>query len=172
MAYRAVLAYDQVLVRKAILAFMQRSVLPGFAVTAALLVIGLVVALIAGGLWWLVAALATALLVGAAVVVGIYRLQRKNLLGRLAGEDKPEFGLTVEEDSFRLSSALGQADLEWSVVTEIWCYAEFWLLLFSRSQFVLLPLQGLEPGMAEFIRQQVGQAGGQLRDFSTPGIGG
>jgi hypothetical protein len=48
-------------------------------------------------------------------------------------------------------------------VTAVRCFPEFWLMLFSRAQFVTLPLADLDIEARELILDRVKSHGGNVR---------
>ena len=56
----------------------------------------------------------------------------------------PEATFAYDEERVTFTSELGSSTLPWSAITEVWGFPRFWLLLFSRSQFVTLPLDCLD----------------------------
>jgi YcxB-like protein len=63
--------------------------------------------------------------------------------------------LTVSETSLTLTSCAGSSTVPWSAVTEIWQFPTFWLMLFSRSQFVTLPLADFTPQTKALVLDHV-----------------
>lgn len=74
---------------------------------------------------------------------------------------QPTATLVLEEASFSLSSGIGSSVLQWSAITEVWRFRGFWLVLFSKSQFVTLPLVSLSEEAQAFILSRVEASGGK-----------
>ena len=89
--------------------------------------------------------------------VAIYVAHYRNTLGRFRQMQNPEARLTLGEEQFTLTSDLGSATMPWSAITEIWQYPDFWLLLFSKSQFSVLPLNGVDEQVRAFITEKAGK---------------
>ena len=74
----------------------------------------------------------------------------------------PTATLSLDDASFTMSSGLGSASLKWSSVTEVWRFPSFWLVLFSKAQFVTLPLASVTAEAQAFILSRVSAAGGKV----------
>jgi hypothetical protein len=67
----------------------------------------------------------------------------------------PEATIELGEERFRVTSDVGMSELDWSTVIEVSRYPEFWLLFFSRAQFITLPAADLSAEAREFILAKV-----------------
>ena len=68
--------------------------------------------------------------------------------------------LTYTENDITFRSERGSATVPWSSIGAVWQSETFWLLLFSRSQFVTLPLVDLDDETREVILRKT--ANGKL----------
>ncbi len=161
--YQAVLTYDQRLIRRAVFSFWRRSV--GIDLIAALLLLtgSLAVLLAAGDRSWLVGALGTVLVMGIVFAGAVYVIHSTNALRKLQEMGPPTASFQAEEASFTVTSAIGTATFHWSVIKELWLFNGYWLMLFSKAQFITLPLAGLAPELQAFILDRVRAAGGKVR---------
>ncbi len=162
MSIVATLEYTESLVRAAVSAFWRRTV-----GTAFLLALGLLASSFAFLLWqgdrsWLVGALGAFLFFGALFALLIYVVHLRNALAKLRGMGSPIATLELAEASFSLSSGLGSSSLPWSSVREVWRFPSFWLLLFSKAQFVTVPLARVPAEAQDFILGRVRAAGGKI----------
>jgi YcxB-like protein len=87
----------------------------------------------------------------------------RNALHKLKAMGNAQATLDASATSLSLSSAAGTATLPWSAVAEVWRFKSCWLLLFSKSQFVTLPLENLNPEAAAFILDRIRASGGKVR---------
>jgi hypothetical protein len=76
---------------------------------------------------------------------------------------KPEGTFEPGQDMFRMTSDVGSTELSWKTVTEVWRCPDFWLLFFSRSQFVTLPTADLSGEACEFILDRIESHGGKVK---------
>ncbi len=159
---RAVLAYSPSLVRKATFAYWRRVV--GIRFLMALILVGaaLVYSLSQGDKSWVVGVEASVLVMGIAFVSTLYAVHYRNGMAKLKDMGVPEATFTAEQESFVVASGAGGVNLKWSSVTEVWCYAEFWLVLLSKAQFFTLPLSGLSAEMQAFVLERVKSSGGKV----------
>ncbi len=63
----------------------------------------------------------------------------------------PEAMIELGEERLRFSSDVGTTELEWSLITEVWLFPDFWLLFVSRAQFMTVPAADLDPEARNFI---------------------
>jgi YcxB-like protein len=162
MAHAATLEYNEALLRRAVLAFWRRTV--GIKLLLALAVIALSLLLLVrgGDRSWAVGVLASFLVIGVAFSVAIYVVHIKNSLRKFRQMGPPIAAFSAQESTFTLSSGLGTTTLAWSAISEVWRFPEFWLLLFSKAQFVTLPLASLSSEARAFILQRVEASGGKI----------
>lgn len=156
------LHYTEALVRSAIAAFWWRTVGWKF-VIAALAVAGSVgYLLLAGDRSWFVGALGAVLGLALVLVTALYLVHLRGSLGRFGRMKAKEATLVAESDKLVLSSDVGSSELQWSTVGDVWRFERFWLLFFSRAQFVTLPVADLDAGTQEFIVERVRSHGGTV----------
>lgn len=161
MRYEATLIYTESLLCQAVFAFWRRTVGAGFFVAVILLAMSLAFQLWRGERSWEVGVIG-ALIVGALLFIAtIYVLHFRNALAKFRAMGQPTATLVLEEASFSLSSGIGSSVLQWSAITEVWRFRGFWLVLFSKSQFVTLPLVSLSEEAQAFILSRVEASGGK-----------
>ena len=162
MPHQATLTYTEPLLREAVFAFWRRTVGVGFFIALALLVCSLAFLLWHGDRSWFVGALGAFLVFGCGFTVLVYFVHLRNALAKFRGMGAPIAAVSLGEASFTMSSGLGSTTLRWSAVTEVWRYPSFWLLLFSKAQFVTVPLASVPAEAQEFILSHVLAAGGKV----------
>lgn len=162
MSYHATLVYSKPLLRQAVFSFWRRSVGLGFVI--ALLLGALILAFLVsqGDKSWFVGALGAVLAFGVILAGAIYIAHYSNALRKLNEMGSPQATLAAEDSVFTLTSEVSTSSFRWSVVKEVWQFPNYWLLLFSKAQFVTLPTSCLSPEMQEFILRQVHLAGGKV----------
>ncbi|MBB4128343.1 hypothetical protein GGR77_003670 [Xanthomonas translucens] len=160
--HRATLSYDRTLIRHAVASFCWRVVGLRYVVALALVAGPLVFLVRGGNASWLVGVLASVLVLGAAFPVALYAIHYRNALRKLDAMGAPLGTLEASDTALSLSSGAGTATLPWSAVSEVWRFDAYWLVLLSKSRFVTLPLAGLSPEAADFIRVRVLAAGGKV----------
>jgi YcxB-like protein len=163
MRYEAPLHYRPAMLRKAVFAYWRRST--GLMFGAAILYVaaGLAWLLWRGDRSWVVGVVATSLFMGIAFSAAVYVLNLRNTLRKLRDMGQPQATLVAEETSFSLVSGTGSSTLAWSSVGKVWCYDDFWLLMFAPSQFVTLPLADMEADMQAFVLSRIEAAGGNIQ---------
>ena len=156
------LCYDKHLLQRAVFRFWWRVV--GIRLVIALVVTaaGLVVLVADGNTSWFVGVLATVLAFGIAIMVALYITHYHNALQVLRKMGAPEATFTASESSLSLSSGAGSSTFPWSAVTEVWQFPDVWLMFFSKSQFVTLPLADFSPEAKAFVLERVRASGGKI----------
>lgn len=158
----ATLEYTEPLVREAVFAFWRRTVGVGFLVAPGLLACALGYLLWHGDRSWLVGAMGACLLFGPGFALLLYAVHLRSAMARFRGMGAPVATIELAEASFTMSSGLGSTSLQWSAISEVWRFPSFWLLLFSKSQFVTLPLAAVPAEARSFILDRVTAAGGKV----------
>ncbi len=156
------LTYNTQLIHQAMGAFWWRVV--GFRFLAALVLTatGLGILVHQGDTSWRIGVLASVVSLGIGLAIALYLIHYRNALHKLKAMGRPQATLDLSESSFSLSSGAGMATLPWSSIAEVWRFKTCWLLLFSKAQFVTLPLADLPPDAQAFILERVQAAGGKI----------
>jgi hypothetical protein len=161
MVHEATLEYTEPLLRQAVLAFCRR----GF--VRYLIALAILAGMFAFEVWsgdrsWFVGFLGAVLILGLGFALSIYFGHLRNSLAKFRAMGASKGLLTLDQATFSLSSSLGSSTLQWSEVTEVWQFQDFWLLLFSRAQFVTIPLASVSAEAQEFIICRVSVRGGNI----------
>jgi YcxB-like protein len=157
------LHYTEPLIRRAVKAFWLRDTgWHGFA--ALILGLALLIYFVAAGdRSWSVGVLGSVLAMAVIFSALRYLGQYRASVGRFRSMHTPEATLEVGDEKFRMTSDVGSSEMRWDTVTEIWRFPEFWLMFFSRAQFVTLPLTDLDNEARELILDRVKSHGGKVR---------
>jgi hypothetical protein len=164
MPHIATLEYTESLLQEAVFAFWMRTVGVGFLAALALLLGSLVFLVWRGDRSWFVGALGAFFVLGVGLASVVYFVHLRNAMAKFRGMGAPIATLSFDDASFSMSSGLGSTSLHWSAVTEIWRFPTFWLLLFSKAQFVTVPLATVSSEAQAFILSRVSAAGGKVID--------
>ncbi len=160
--HQSTLTYTEPLVRKAVFAFWRRTVGIGFFIALGLLSCSLILLIWQGDRSWVVGALGAFLVFGLGFALLVYVVHFRNALAKFRGMGAPTATLLVDDASFTMASGLGSTTLQWSAVTEVWRFPSFWLVLFSKAQFVTFPLASVTADTQSFILKRVAAAGGKV----------
>jgi hypothetical protein len=134
----------------------------GFLIALVILAVVLAFDVSSGDRSWRVGMLGAVLLIGAGMMVAIYFVHYANATRKLKEMGEPRAAFTASESSFTVASGAGSSTLPWSSVTEVWKLRGCWLLLFSKAQFITLPILCVPEEMRAFILQRVAAAGGKV----------
>lgn len=157
-----ILTYTPKLVRQSVWAFWKRSVRITLPLTLALLTAYLVSLVRDGNTGWLVGVFGTIVALGYAFLVVVYLARLRHGMATLRAMGDQQATLEIDDGGITVASGAGQAKLPWRGVHEVWRCPGFWILLFSRTQFMTLPLANLPEDMQVEILERVRQHGGRL----------
>lgn len=152
------LAYSEDVIKAAVKAFWLRTAGWKFIFVLSLALVFTAYLIVSGNRSWLVGALGTATLFGAVMSVALYVVHLRRSMAKLAAMKTPVATLNLGEESFRVTSGAGTAELPWSAVKEVWQFESIWLVLFSPAEFITLPLADLQPEARDFILSKVPDA--------------
>jgi hypothetical protein len=162
MQHRATLKYSERLIIQAVRSYWRRSI--GLGTLVAVVVVSAMLAwrLAEGDTSWRVGLLAAVVGFGIIMPLAVYLVHYKNSMSKFREMADPVATLVAEESSFTLSSDRGSSTLGWGAITEVWRFETYWLLLFSRTQFATLPLDGISEQMRAYVLERVRCAGGKI----------
>lgn len=162
MQHQATLRYSEPLVVQAVRCYWRRTVGPGLFLAVAGMLALFLWLLLQGDRSWLIGLVAAVVVLGLAMPAAVYLVHYKNSIGKFRAMAEPIATLVADEESFTLSSDRGTTTLKWNAVVELWRFEAFWLLLFSRAQFVTVPLEGMPQQMQSYVLDRVRSAGGKV----------
>ena len=162
MPYQTTLNFNESLIRKAVLSFWWRVVGFKFIIAMILIALSLGFFLYIGDRSWFVGAHATVLIIGISFVFALYWSHYRNGLKKFRAMGSSQATFSASESSFTFESGAGSSTLPWSSVTEIWQFEKYWLMLFSKAQFVTLPLADISPEFRASILERVRASGGAI----------
>ena len=162
MQQSTTLRYTDALVRTAVFAFWRRTVGLGFPVVVALLAAYLAFQFWNGDRGWIVGAGAALCVLGLVMAGMVYLVHLRASMAKFRALGDTSSTLIIDQAGITMSSTLGSSVVPWSGIAEVWQFPAFWLLLFSKSQFVTLPLEHLPEAMRTTILERVAAAGGKV----------
>jgi YcxB-like protein len=161
MEHQVKLQYDSALLREALLGFWWRTVTGRWLIALVICVAGFIYFWVSGDRSWLIGAFGAVLLFGVGMIMAVYFVHSANMKRKFKDMGVPEATFTASESSFSVASGAGSSTMPWSSVTDVWKFKRCWLLLFSKAQFITVPLAGVPEEMRAFILQRVAAAGGK-----------
>ena len=162
MEYQAKLQYDSALLREALFGFWWRTVTGRLLVALTVSLFGFVYCWVNGDRSWLIGVLGAVLVSGVGMIMAVYFVHLANMKRKIKNMGTPEATFTASDSSFSVASGAGSSTMPWASVTEVWQFKRCWLLLFSKAQFITVPLSNVPEEMREFILQRVTAAGGKI----------
>lgn len=159
MRHEATLHYNEALLRQAVLGFWRRTVGTGFLVALVVVALGLAKLWSDGDRSWLMGALAAMLAVALLTATSVYAVHYRNTMRKFRAMAAPQARFVAQPDTFTIDNGTGSATLGWPSVRAIWRLQHCWLLLFSKAEFVTLPLADLSAEMQSYIIERVSATG-------------
>ncbi len=162
MPHAATLTFSDSIVRKATFAFWRRTVGVGFPLVL------VVMAACGAYLWssgdrsWQIGVTGAVLVVGQVFLVALYVVHYRNGRQKLREMGTPTAEIAADDEGFTISSGIGSSTLKWSAVQTVWRFEGFWLVMFSKAQFMTLPLGDMAPEMQAYILERVVASGGKV----------
>ena len=156
------LSYNETIIRQAVLGFWWRVLGLRFLIELGLVAMGLGALLLRGDSSWIVGVLASTLAMGITFAVALYVIHFRNSMQKFRALGHAQAVLKASPTELSLSSAAGTATLPWSAVAEVWQIETCWLLLFSKAQFVTLPLIDVNSEVRAFILERVQNSKGKI----------
>jgi len=162
MQHRTTLRYTEALVAQAVRHYWRRTVGFGIFVAVALMIAFLIWRIADGDRSWIVGLAAAVILFGVLMPITVYLVHYRNSISKFREMLEPTAEMVADEDVFTLSSDRGTTSLKWGSVKEVWRFETLWLLLFSKAQFVTLPLKDVPESMQAFILDRIKATGGKI----------
>lgn len=160
--HEASLRYDKKLVRRAVWAFGWRSLRWSFFVGCVSFGVYL---------FWLMAredrSLSASLfgsvaLLGIIAPMAVFWAHYRNSMAKFLSMKVPVATFLADDAHFTVTSDGGSVTLGWVAIKEVWSFDGFWLLLFSRADFVTIPLVGLSDDMRADVLDRIKRSGGRI----------
>lgn len=83
-------------------------------------------------------------------------------LRRLRAMPAPTASWTFAEESLSTETSLAQSKIAWSLVKKLWRFPDVWVLVYSRSDYTLLPVSEISSEVQAFITERVRANGGKV----------
>jgi len=99
---------------------------------------------------------------GVLMPVLVYVVHYRNSMSKFREMSSPTAEFMADDDGFTLTSDRATTTPKWSATREVRRYNVLWLLLFSRAQFVTIPLHGLSEEMRAFVLGKIENSGGKV----------
>lgn len=162
MQHQTTLFYYNSLIKRAVFSFWWRVVGVKFLVALGLIIFSLVQGYRAGNQSWLMGVLATVLFFCFVFMFSLYFIHYLGAIKRFKAMGEPSATLTLTDEACTFVSGAGSATIPWTSIPELWQFADYWLLFYSKAQFSILPTANLTPVIKSFIVKHVQQAGGKI----------
>lgn len=156
------LKYSEPIIRKAIRAYWWKNVGPLFPIIALLLTVFVIYRVVEGDRSWFIGGLGTLVLISFTIMTALYFVDLRRSLNRLRRMKTPEAILELGEDRFKVISDVGSSEIKWDLITNIWRFKHVWLILFSASEFMTLPIEGISEQSKAFIVKKAEENGAKI----------
>ncbi|CAK0766659.1 hypothetical protein CCP4SC76_4570007 [Gammaproteobacteria bacterium] len=105
---------------------------------------------------WLAGAISGATAVLILLLIGLYLFHYRQGMAKLSRMGQPHAVLQLTESELLVSSQAGSFSVPWATFTDLWQFADFWLLIIGKGQFMTLPLADLTDEAQTFIASRIG----------------
>lgn len=167
MAYQAQLSYSETLIRRAVFSFWKRTVGPGVRIALVIVAIAAAV-LLPGNHTWVGSIFGTVVVVYVGFLAMIYVVHLRNSIAKFRDLGEEAIAtFAAEEATFTVTSDIGSSTLRWSTIQEVWRFSKFWLVLFSKAQFMIIPLEDIDQDMQLFVLEKVRANGGKVQNEAS-----
>ncbi len=156
------LSYSDSLVRRAARARWWKSIGPSYPLALFVGTIFVGYAISTGDHSWYVGMLGGLIVLGIAVMIASYVVMLRRSLAALRRMGRPESTLEVSDDRFRIKTDTIATELVWSLIQKIWCFDSYWLVFYSRSESMILPVEDLPEDIKDFFKEKVREHGGKV----------
>jgi len=150
------------MVRKAIKAFWFRALGWRFFAALVCVLVSLIYFVWMGDRSWWIGVMASIVVMGIGFSAAMYVVHFRVSIGKFRKMSVPEATLELGDERFRITSNIGSTELSWSTVIEIWQFPEFWLLFFSKAQFVTISLADLDSEARDLILDRARSHGAKV----------
>ena len=155
-------SYSKSLIRKAVRAFWWRNIGVTFPVVVCGLSAFVVYRIYIGDHSWYIGVFGTLCALSAAAIGALYFVHLRRSLARLGRMKTPEAELQFTDSDLKITSDVGSSSFQWSLIEKVWTFDEFWIVLFSASEFMVLPSKELTEDHRTFMRFKILANGGEF----------
>ena len=156
------LKYSEQFIKSAIRSYWWKNIGPIFPAVSLLLAAFVIYRAFDGDRSWFIGVIGAVVVIGLVVMAASYFVHLNRSLRRLRRMKVPEATLELSEESFKVASDVGSSEIQWSLVKQIWCFEHAWLLLFTGSEFMTLPTDGLSDEAKAFISERARANGAKI----------
>ncbi len=156
------LKYSEQFIKDAIRRYWWKNIGPVLPSVSLLLAAFVIYRAFAGDRSWFIGFIGAFVVIAIATMVISYFVHLRRSLSRLRRMKIPEATLELSEESFKVSSDVGASEIQWSLIKQIWRFENAWLLLFTGSEFITLPTDGLSDEAKAFITERAKAYGAKI----------
>lgn len=159
MNYETTLHYDQMLIRRSVGSYWRR--VAGWRTVLAMILCltSLSVFLLRGQRSTFPTLIALTVLACLVFLSVLYLVRYRTSMARLRALRQTQPTLIVDDEGLTCRSTQGDMTVAWSAVAHVWQFPEYWLVFFSRADFITIPLASVPAQMQAFIDERA-RAGG------------
>lgn len=162
MIYETTLDYDQALIKRAVRSYWRR--VAGWRTVLAMILCltSLSIFLLRGQRSVFPMLVALAVLICLVFLAVLYLVRYQKSMARLRALGRPQSVLIVDDEGLTSRSTQGEMTVSWSAVAQVWKFPDYWLVFFSRADFITIPLASVPAQMQVFIDERVRAAGASV----------
>ena len=92
-------------------------------------------------------------------MIALYVVHYRNSIQKFRNMENPSATLELHDEHLKIKSDAGSSEIRKTLITEVWAYADFWLVFLSRSQFFTIPKSALSPMDLENVKSKFDEWG-------------
>ncbi len=157
------LHYSEELIISAVKSFFRRKLGIEVPVLTALITAFVVYHIIDGDRSWFMGAIST-LNVMLLIFIGVLYFSHKYFaLKWFRRFDNGVVTLSMDDDQFHLSSNIGSSHLKWNMISKIWDFDGYFLVIFSLIEFITVPTNQMSAEAKDFYIEKAQSAGAKVK---------
>lgn len=161
--YQITLIYTEALLKQSVLRFCKRTLGWRYLSVLSVTLIGLLIAFVYKNTSWETGLLAIVFTASIVFALSLYLTQKKNVLNTFFALEHKQIIFTLYQDSFSLSSDLGEGSWPWNAIQEVWIYPNSWLVFFGKASYATFPLTDMTQEIQTFILTKLNDASALIK---------
>lgn len=153
------LKYSEQYVRDAVRLYWRRTIGLVYPVVSLLLAVFVIYQVMNGERSWFVGVVGAVAAISIAVIIAVYFVNLSRSLGRFRRMKDPVATLELGQERFKIVSDVGTSEISWALIKQLLCFEHIWLVLFSSSEYITLPVDDLSEQEKQFIIDQMKENG-------------
>lgn len=153
------LHYSEYLIRDVIRSYCRQNIGLVWPITTAVMLLIAFYTMMNGDRSWYVVTYVFVAILSFIIMIANYKVHLSRSLKRFKRMKTPVATLELMEEWFRISSDVGSLEIKWAQIKHIFCFNEAWIVFFSASDFMILPIENFSIETKNFITSKAKKQG-------------